>query len=111
MRPSDSYERKKTANQIPSVTIRTTPVDETDTHKGELDIRGLRIYESDEIIRQFIDDCAMQGLTVIKIIHGEGTGALRETVRVLLSKHSLVGSFSAAPENQGGNGATVINLN
>ena len=111
VRPYDSDEQKKTANQIPSVTIRTTPVDETDTHKGELDIRGLRIYESDEIIRQFIDDCAMQGLTVIKIIHGEGTGALRETVRVLLSKHSLVGSFSAAPDNQGGNGATVINLN
>ena len=52
----------------------------------------------------------MQGLTSIRIIHGTGTGALREAIRLLLANHSLVGSFSAAPKNQGGNGATLVDL-
>ena len=52
----------------------------------------------------------MQGLTSIRIIHGTGTGALREAIRSLLANHPLVGSFSAAPKNQGGNGATLVDL-
>ncbi|MDP6666030.1 MAG: endonuclease MutS2 [Dehalococcoidia bacterium] len=77
---------------------------------GELDIRGTRVHEVQELVQQFVDNASLQGLTSVRIIHGAGTGALRETTRELLAKHPLVASFSAAPHDRGGNGATVIDL-
>jgi DNA mismatch repair protein MutS2 len=97
-------------NEIPNVTINTISAGESASTSGELDVRGSRVHESDEIVRQFIDDSSIQGLTSVRIIHGDGTGALRESIRVLLSKHPLVASFSAAPRNRGGNGATLVDL-
>ena len=106
-------EPKKVAgspNELPNVTINTISAGEAANTSGELDVRGSRVHESDEIVRQFIDDSSIQGLTSVRIIHGDGTGALREAIRVLLSKHSLVASFSAVPRNRGGNGATLVDL-
>ena len=97
-------------NEIPNVTINTISAGEAANTSGELDVRGSRVHESDELVRQFIDDSSIQGLTSARIIHGDGTGALRESIRVLLSKHPLVASFSAAPQNRGGNGATLVDL-
>jgi DNA mismatch repair protein MutS2 len=97
-------------NEIPNVTINTISAGESASTSGELDVRGSRVHESDEIVRQFIDDSSIQGLTSVRIIHGDGTGALRESIRVLLSKHPLVASFSAAPRNRGGNGSTLVDL-
>lgn len=94
----------------PNVTVNTVTAGETANTSGELDVRGSRVHESDELVRQFVDDSSLQGLTSVRIIHGEGTGALREAIRVLLSKHPLVASFSAAPRDRGGNGATQIDL-
>jgi DNA mismatch repair protein MutS2 len=94
----------------PNVTVNTVTAGETANTSGELDVRGSRVHESDELVRQFVDDSSLQGLTSVRIIHGDGTGALREAIRVLLSKHPLVASFSAAPRDRGGNGATQIDL-
>jgi DNA mismatch repair protein MutS2 len=107
----DPVEAAKSPNEIPNVTINTFSAGEAANTSGELDIRGSRVHESDDIVRQFIDDCSIQGLTSVRIIHGDGTGALREAIRVLLAKHPLVASFSAAPRNKGGNGATLVDLN
>ena len=101
---------KRSPNEIPNVTINTISAGEAANTSGELDIRGSRVHESDELVRQFIDDSSIQGLTSVRIIHGDGTGALREAIRLLLSKHPLVASFSAAPRNKGGNGATLVDL-
>jgi len=106
--PEEPY---KPAKLSPNITINTITAGETANTSGELDVRGSRVHESDELVRQFIDDAAIQGLTSVRIIHGDGTGALREAIRMLLSKHSLVSSFSAAPRDQGGNGATLVDLN
>lgn len=94
----------------PSITLNTISAGETANTSGELDIRGSRVHESEELVRQFIDDSSIQGLANVRIIHGDGTGALREAIRVILSKHPLVASFSAAPRNKGGNGATQVDL-
>lgn len=106
----DPVEKKRSPNEIPNVTINTITAGEAANTSGELDIRGSRVHESDDIVRQFIDDSSIQGLTSVRIIHGDGTGALREAIRLLLSKHPLVASFSAAPRNKGGNGATLVDL-
>lgn len=83
---------------------------ESEENNGELDVRGTRVYEAEELVRQFVDNASLRGLTGVRIIHGAGTGALREAVRELLAKHSLVASFSAAPRERGGNGATLVDL-
>ena len=82
----------------------------SDESNGELDVRGARVYEAEELVRQFVDNASLEGLTSVRIIHGEGTGALREAVRQLLAKHPLVASFSAATRDRGGNGATLVDL-
>jgi DNA mismatch repair protein MutS2 len=104
-------EPAKATPQISSnITINTIAAGETAKASGELDIRGSRVHESEELVRQFVDDSSIQGLTAVRIIHGDGTGALREAIRVILSKHPLVASFSAAPRDRGGNGATLVDL-
>ncbi len=95
------------SGELPSVTVDTV---ESEENSGELDLRGARVHEAEELVRRFVDNASLQGLTSVRIIHGEGTGALREAVRELLAKHSLVASFSAATREQGGNGATLVEL-
>ena len=73
-------------------------------------MRGARVYEAEEMVRQFVDNASLQGRSNVRIIHGEGTGALREVIRELLAKRSLVTSFSAATREHGGNGATMVDL-
>ncbi len=110
VKAAESTEPAKLAKTSPNISVNTITAGETANTSGELDVRGARVHESDELVRRFIDDSSIQGLTSVRIIHGDGTGALREAIRLLLSKHSLVSSFSAAPRDQGGNGATLVDL-
>ncbi|MCI0852252.1 MAG: endonuclease MutS2 [Chloroflexi bacterium] len=105
--PDASSKSPGESNEAPGVTVDTL---ESEDSNGELDVRGTRVYEAEELVRQFVDNASLQGLTSVRIIHGAGTGALREAVRELLAKHSLVASFSAATREQGGNGATLVDL-
>ncbi len=77
---------------------------------GDLDVRGSRVHMIESMIPQFIDRAFMQGLTSVRIIHGEGTGALRQAVRDILSRESHVETFQPAPRNAGGNGVTIAML-
>ena len=105
--PDASSKSPGESNEAPGVTVDTL---ESEDSNGELDVRGTRVYEAEELVRQFVDNASLQGLTSVRIIHGAGTGALREAVRELLAKHSLVASFSAATREHGGNGATLVDL-
>lgn len=97
----------KPADARPKVTVATsTPQGDSD----EIDVRGDRVHEAEDRVKQFVDDASLQDRANIRIIHGDGTGALREAIRTMLAKHPLVSSFSAAPRNQGGNGATLVEL-
>ena len=77
---------------------------------GDLDIRGSRVHVVESMIPQFIDRAFMQGLTSVRIIHGEGTGALRHAVRDILAREPHVETFEPAPRNAGGNGVTIAML-
>ena len=50
-----------------------------------------RVHEAEDLVRQFVDDASLQDLANVRIIHGAGTGALREAIRELLAKHPLGG--------------------
>ncbi len=76
----------------------------------DLDVRGSRVHMVESMIPQFIDRAFMQGLTSVRIIHGDGTGALRQAIRDILSRQTHVESFQPAPRNAGGNGVTIAML-
>jgi DNA mismatch repair protein MutS2 len=76
----------------------------------ELDLRGLTGDEALPMIDKFIDDAILSGLHRIDIIHGKGTGALRKKVAEFLAEHARVKTFRLGEWNEGGSGATVVEL-
>lgn len=76
----------------------------------KLDIRGKKPEEIEFEVIKFIDDAHLSRLREVEIIHGKGTGVLRETVHNLLKNHTLVKSFELADIKFGGAGATNVKL-
>jgi DNA mismatch repair protein MutS2 len=76
----------------------------------EIDIRGTRAAEGIDKLETFLDHATRDGLTKIRVIHGRGTGALRQAVREHLDHHPLVENFGVEPRERGGNGATWVDL-
>jgi epoxyqueuosine reductase len=77
---------------------------------GVLDLHTFRPGEVKSLLAEYVASCREKGIFEIRIIHGKGTGTLRETVHGLLSRMALVESFTGAPEEEGGWGATVAHL-
>ncbi len=78
--------------------------------KHEIDLRGMRIGELDSAVQVALDDAVRADLPAIRIIHGKGTGALRERVGELLRDDPRVRSFRLGAWNEGGAGVTVAEL-
>lgn len=76
----------------------------------ELDIRGKRADDALDSLDRYLDSAFYAGLPFVRIIHGKGTGRLREVVREVLSSHSHVKSFEPGGEKDGGEGVTVVKL-
>lgn len=77
---------------------------------NELHLRGQRVSGVDEILDDYLDDAYLSHLPFVRIVHGKGTGALRDAVREFLSGHPLVQRFENPPENEGGDGVTIAYL-
>jgi DNA mismatch repair protein MutS2 len=77
---------------------------------AELDLRGLRLHEALERLDDYLDAALAQGMTAARIIHGKGTGALRQGVWRHLANHGAIDEFDFAPRDRGGDGATEITL-
>ena len=76
----------------------------------ELDLRGLRAEKALEQLEGFLDKAILDGMSSVRIIHGKGTGALRQAVRERLSGHPLARTFDPESPEHGGDGATVVEL-
>jgi DNA mismatch repair protein MutS2 len=81
-----------------------------DITSREVNIIGKRAEEAMEEVDKFLDDAVMASVQRVRIVHGHGMGVLKRAVAELLSKHPHVAKYSAAPPNEGGNGATVVEL-
>ncbi len=77
---------------------------------SSLDLRGARVEEALEALDRYLDDAAVAGLGSVTIIHGLGTGALRDAVRTAAADHPLVRSARPGERGEGGDGATVVSL-
>ncbi|WKW12426.1 Smr/MutS family protein [Pseudogemmatithrix spongiicola] len=78
--------------------------------KPEVDLRGMRVHEVDDAIVQAIDAAHRADLHALRIIHGKGTGALRERVNQLLKGDKRVKAYRLGAWNEGGAGVTVAEL-
>lgn len=76
----------------------------------ELDLRGLTADEALERVDKYLDDALLAGLGRVRIIHGKGTGALREAIRRYLVGHPSAAGFRLGEPGEGGDGVTVIEL-
>ena len=76
--------------------------------KARLDLRGKRYEEAMEELDAFIDQALLNNMVQVDIIHGIGTGVIREGVTKYLRRNKHVKSFGYAPQNAGGSGATIV---
>ncbi len=92
----------ETANKI------TTPV--LKKISTELDLRGKRADEVEFVLDNYLNDATLSNLNEVLIIHGFGTGTVRQIARDFLASHPLVKSFRAGTQGEGGDGTTVVSL-
>jgi DNA mismatch repair protein MutS2 len=92
--------------RTPAVQLKTS---EEDT-SSELNVIGQRADEAVEAVDKFLDAASLAGTSQLRIVHGHGTGALRRAIGELLKGHPHVARFTAAPQDQGGSGATLVEL-
>lgn len=99
--------RKKT----PSVTIRQNADRQLRASAPtELDIRGLETLEAESVVENYLSSAVMAHLQTVTIIHGKGTGALRQAVHAVLRRSRAVKEFRLGVYGEGENGVTVVTL-
>ena len=77
---------------------------------SELNVIGCTVDEAVDRVSKFLDETLVTDQQEIRIVHGHGTGQLRKGLAAFLKEHPLVSKFYAAPANQGGGGATIVEL-
>jgi len=78
--------------------------------QSELNVIGQTTDEAIDAVDKFLDEASLASLSQVRIVHGHGTGALRRAIAGLLGGHPHVARFLAAPPDQGGTGATLVEL-
>ena len=78
--------------------------------QSELNVIGQTTDEAVDAVDKFLDEASLASLSQVRIVHGHGTGALRRAIASLLGDHPHVARFLPAPPDQGGTGATVVEL-
>jgi DNA mismatch repair protein MutS2 len=106
-----SLEDTRRRTQSTELHLRSNARGSEQAMSAELKLIGKTTDEAVDLTDKFLDEAFLNGLTELRIIHGHGTGALRRAITELLKDHPHVARFAAAPQDQGGSGATVVTLN
>ena len=101
---------KPTASVVPHKKYSSKILVEKSEFDFNLDIRGLMIDEAITTLDNFMDKVVMYGMRNIKIIHGRGTGALKQTVQQFLKKYPHVKSYKYESDQFGGDGITLVEM-
>jgi len=94
----------------PSLHSASSSVEVDQNFTPEIKVIGATVDEATDRVDKFLDEAFMAGAETVRVVHGHGTGALRRAIAELLTGHSHVERFNAAPSNQGGAGATIVAL-
>jgi len=77
---------------------------------SEVNVIGMTVDQAIDRVSRFLDDTLVTDIHEVRIVHGHGTGQLRKGLHQFLKGHPLVMKYTPAPENQGGGGATIVEL-
>ena len=111
MRLSQNRVELQQRGEHPAVQVRAGGREPRPASPGmELDLRGMTVDDMLVELDRYLDQAYLAGLPFVRIIHGKGTGALRQAVREQLRGHPLVGEFRSGENNEGGEGVTVAKL-
>ncbi|HEY9712530.1 MAG TPA: Smr/MutS family protein, partial [Chroococcales cyanobacterium] len=95
-------EASHTSSGAPAPFIRTA--------RNTIDLRGRRVDDALLEVEKFLDDAALSGVGSVMIIHGHGTGAVRNAVRGYLEQSQYAAAFRPGENHEGGNGVTIVSL-
>ncbi len=110
MRLSQNRVELQQRGEQPAVQVRAGKEPRAASPGMELDLRGMTVDDMLIELDRYLDQAYLAGLPFVRIIHGKGTGALRQAVREELRGHPLVGEFRSGENNEGGEGVTVAKL-
>lgn len=98
-----------TAGKLPkNVTYRPAP--ELAPVHQEINVIGQRADEARDAVDEFLDRAVMATASRVRIVHGHGMGVLKKTIQEMLARHPHVAKFYQAPQQEGGAGATIVEL-
>lgn len=97
-------------DQIPAAGGGGYSVQKTGAVRTQVDLRGMRLEEALAETEKMLDDALWAGLSQITLIHGQGTGSLKQGLRSYLSGHRLVREHRRGSRPEGGDGVTVVSL-
>jgi DNA mismatch repair protein MutS2 len=101
---------KKAADKAPKQPKALWRVDAVEGGEHEIKLIGLRVDEALDMLEPFLNHASLAGLREVRVVHGLGTGRLRDAVREHLARHPLVESFRPGEAHEGRDGATVVTL-
>lgn len=102
--------QKKSVPKVEEAAVRMHGQSVHDSPGIELDLRGERVEEGLEHMEQYLSNAYMARLPWVRIIHGKGTGAMRDAVRTTLRSHPLISESRSGEQGEGGDGVTVAKL-
>jgi len=101
MMPDETSREPERPDNVPPVRIPIT---------GELDLHTFRPQEIASLLDSYLAECASAGLREVRVVHGKGTGTLRETVHAWLRRSPRVARYRLGDERTGSWGATLVTL-
>ena len=105
LRKIDNLKTQKNTN-----TTLNNYVQKTKTVNTEINVIGLNIEEANFVIDKFLDDCSLAKLQTVRIIHGKGTGKLKNGIHQFLKNHPHVKSYRLGTYGEGETGVTIVTL-
>lgn len=107
---TDEVELRERADRQKAAPAERISTPAVESPGAELDLRGQVADEALHNLDQYLDQAFMAGLPWVRIIHGKGSGTLRQAVRQALSEHPMIDSYRAGNRHEGGEGVTVGKL-
>ena len=97
-------------NETISYTSKNNYISKTKNAKSEINVIGLNSEEAIFVVDKFLDDCSLAKLQNIRIVHGKGTGKLKNSIHKYLKNHPHVNSFRLGTYGEGESGVTIVEL-